>query len=276
MISKSQKNDEINTNLLIKAGIGLTAAGAAGSSIYNNQKVLKQFFKNPSVMGEIAPFSSSTIHSLTRPLRRLVEKRILCGSEEPCHPIRVLEIGAGSGMLTKQICEIMNVLNVVNNTNNKDTFDVVEMEEVFQGDLEEIKKTCSLMKLHINDFQSFSQNAKYTYNIIISTLPEQTIEFDSLTAIFQQMNKLLKTNGYLMRVQYVTNMLWLQKFMTKEQVQKYKKVMELKKNFDFVHNAKRHIVCNNVPPTYVIKIKKTEDLIIKNKKSSGCNVFSTF
>ena len=260
---ESHKKAEINTNLLIKAGLGLTAAGAAGSSMYNNQKVLKQFFKNPSVMGEIAPFSSSTIHSLTRPLRRLVEKRLLCsGSEEKCHPIRVLEIGAGSGMLTKQICEIMNVLKDDKN-NDKDTFDVVEMEEAFRSDLDEIKKTCSLMNLHIKDFQSFSKTTKYKYNIIISTLPEQTIDFDPLSSILKLMNKLLKTNGYLMRVQYVTNMLWLQKFMTKEQVEKYKKVMELKKKFDFVHNAERHIVWNNVPPTYVITIKKTEDLFTK-------------
>ncbi len=225
------------------------------SSMYNNRRILKRFYESPSEMGEIAPFSPSTIHALTRPLRRLVAAQLLCKvqGEKSCGSLRVLEIGAGDGHLTQSICDLLEVFDKTTVVDVK--FDVVEFDETARDKLQSIQSGCRFMSLHIVDYTKFE--GKHKYDVIISTLPEQTMPYDVLNAALNKMVKEVKPGGHVMRVQYVTKLTWLSSFLPKKRVDELIKVMALKKQFDYVHKVRHSLIWNNIPPTYVLTLLKS-------------------
>lgn len=209
-----------------------------------NSKVIKEMIKNPSVIGEIAPFSEKTSQMILLPLTALSLKKRLEGANQS--PIKVLEIGAGAGHVTHNILKEMG-----NYPGVKYKFDVVEMTEEFKSSLDYTLNQAPRnveFQLFMNDFLKFSGSG---YDIIISTLPEQTIPSHVNYELIEKMKSCLNPKGVLSRVRYVLRKKWLRMFFKKDVVDDVMATDHLQRDLTSRNLTQKHLVVDNLPPVYV-------------------------
>ncbi len=140
------------------------------------------FLKNPKAVGAAAPLSQAVIDQIVKHLK----KRIRLQS------IRVLEVGAGIGNVTKSILHLLlpqDQLDIVEI--NPDYCDFINKRFSAQANL-------SIHCLSITDWQPAE-----SYDFIVSTLPFNSFEPAFVESIFNHYKKLLKPNGILTYVEYM-------------------------------------------------------------------------
>lgn len=218
--------------------IGGVALASTMAFSFWNRKVLMQFFNNPSQMGEIAPFSSTTINALLAPLMKQLEI-------DP--KVKVLEVGAGSGGITKKLVELKQKYPDLELT-------IVELNQEFKPLLEEITRGVNV-QLKWGDYSTMVDVGN-PFDFIISTLPEQSLPADLVEKITNKMYADLKSGGYLTRVRYVLKLRWIAPFFKKEKADDIREAFKISSEFDTKHKAESKLILWNIPPTYVLTINK--------------------
>jgi phosphatidylethanolamine/phosphatidyl-N-methylethanolamine N-methyltransferase len=157
-------------------------------TISNNLAFFRQFRQRFETTGAIAPSSQFLAKSMTR----FLAKR---GSA----PVRVLEIGPGTGPVTQRIIPLLA---------DGDRFDIVELNESFVEILnarfqqdEAWKTAAAFSQVHQLPIQDFQPDEKYDF--VISGLPLNNFPADLVDSIADTYFKLLKPDGVLSYFEYM-------------------------------------------------------------------------
>lgn len=147
-------------------------------------KHLIQFVKNVKETGAVAPSSRFLAKDLVANLNKKLQ-------HTPDKPVRILELGPGTGVLTKEILSVIRPI---------DHFDTVELSRYFY---------CHLLKKYrheninlINgDFMEYESSQPYDF--IFSSLPYETMPEDLVYNIWQKKLSLSKPNAYICYYKYL-------------------------------------------------------------------------
>lgn len=148
----------------------------------------RQFRQRFETTGAIAPSSRFLARAMARPLRQ----------REGDSPVRVLEIGPGTGAVTRTL---------VRHIREGDRFDLVELNESFvemlNGRFENEShwnQAREQSQIHMVPVQEFQTDEPYDY--VISGLPLNNFPTDLVEEIFQAYFRLLKPGGVLSYFEY--------------------------------------------------------------------------
>ena len=147
----------------------------------------RQFRERFETTGAIVPSSRFLANAMTGPLRRRDK------------PARILEIGPGTGAVTRRIVQLMQP---------EDRFDLVEVNDRFAEILDRrfeteavFQKVADRSAVHVCFLQDFKADAPYDF--IISGLPLNNFSSELVGAIFDCYFQLLAPDGVLSYFEYM-------------------------------------------------------------------------
>ena len=151
------------------------------SALKNQAAFFRQFRQRFETTGAIAPSSRFLARSMTSFLAARNEST----------PVRVLEIGPGTGPVTEAIVKLLRP---------GDVFDLVELNEEFvsilkarfenESDWQRVQGQATIHQLPVQDFV-----AAEPYDFVISGLPLNNFPADLVTSITETYFRLLKPGG---------------------------------------------------------------------------------
>lgn len=145
---------------------------------------LLYFFKDLKQVGAIAPSSKFLAKDLVEQLK----KRL---SNDDCSPLNILEIGAGTGPLTKQIAKQLRP---------EDQLDIVEIHKKFYQ-IVKTKYRDSNIHVHHTDILNFQPEKKYDF--IFSSLPYENMPEEISRNIWKKKLELCSSEAYISYFKYV-------------------------------------------------------------------------
>lgn len=193
-----------------------------------------QFIKDLKKTGAIAPSSKFLARDLVDQLQADV-------SQKDCKPLNILELGPGTGPLTKEIAKLLRP---------QDHLDLVEIQKNFYEIIDD-KFSQENIAVHFGDILKF--NPKRTYDYIFSSLPYENMSAGVTKAIWEKKLSLCASHAYICYFKYVKFRNFKSDF--EEQVVK-----------EYGHDKK--VVLRNIPPAklYTLQIDKATD---QEKSKSG-------
>ncbi len=185
--------------------------------------------------GAVLPSSRFLAYNTTRPLSKIKG------------PKRVLELGPGTGAVTRQIVKYINP---------EDQFDLVEINEEFGQILRNrfehdpnYKRVAGVSKVHICPLQEFKSETPY--DIIISGLPFNNFPSPLVEELVEASLKLLAPTGTYSFFEYMFMRPMRSAVTSRADRQRIKEIEAiLSKRFDN-YRFKRDWVFMNVPPAWV-------------------------
>lgn len=154
---------------------------------------IKTFFegfrKNPKTVGAFLPCTSFVGKEITKYFADFVEE------EKPTETVHVLEVGAGTGSLTKVIAKIVR-----KHPNVKVIVDVVEISPEFCEIL--YKKFGNNPNISIHCTSILDWQPDYSYDFIICTLPFNSFESKLMHTVINHLKRLTTPGGILSYVAY--------------------------------------------------------------------------
>ncbi|HLR25975.1 MAG TPA: rRNA adenine N-6-methyltransferase family protein [Fodinibius sp.] len=147
-------------------------------------KHLLYFFKDLKQTGSIAPSSKFLAKDLVAQLKRDIDTG-------QCKPLKVLEIGPGTGPLTKQI---------IKHLRPNDSLDIVEIHKKFYQIVRDRYRQPNLQVHHTN-ILNFTPD--YKYDFIFSSLPYENMDEDICRKIWQKKLRLCSKNACISYFKYV-------------------------------------------------------------------------
>jgi phosphatidylethanolamine/phosphatidyl-N-methylethanolamine N-methyltransferase len=238
VVSKVAKTT-VAISVFVAAYVG--AQLACGNSLEDVVMFAKEFYKNPDQMGGFGPCSpylgEAAVDSIPR-------KKIGSG------PLRILEIGSGTGSVTRQLMKRISSGTVV---------DLVEM----QPDLCEMlkKEFCSekykdfTVNVHCKMIQDFKP--EYKYDSIVCTVPFNSLPSSIVKEIWQNVLNLLVDGGTVSYVAYcqMDKLAKLKKLFNPERLADYKKNLSFLRDLRELYGAGMKTVYKNVFPINAFYLK---------------------
>lgn len=145
---------------------------------------LLYFFKDLKQVGAIAPSSKFLAKDLVVQLK----KRL---SNDNCPPLNILEVGAGTGPLTKQITKHLRP---------QDHLDIVEIHKKFYQIITS-KYQQSNVRIHHTDILNFQP--EHQYNFIFSSLPYENMPEKISQQIWEKKLNLCSRDAYISYFKYL-------------------------------------------------------------------------
>lgn len=195
----------------------------------------REFCRTKRSIGAIAPSSRHLAHALMRPLKEHV------GS------CRIIEVGAGTGAITKHIARALRPGDVLHAVEINEKF-VQFLRKRLDTDprLSRVKSQVEVIHAPIQDV-----DASQPYDYIISGLPFNSFEVPFVESIFDHYRKLLKPDGVLAFFEYR----WIREVsslvITPEERRRIAQVGKRLSEYLRNHEFKRQTVFANVPPALV-------------------------
>jgi phosphatidylethanolamine/phosphatidyl-N-methylethanolamine N-methyltransferase len=159
------------------------------SELKNKIAFFRQFRQRFETTGAIAPSSRFLARSMTSYL----------AARDPALPVRILEIGPGTGPVTDSIVQLLRP---------HDVFDLVELNEEFVRILSQrfesepawvaAKEQSTIHQLPVQEFQSSAP-----YDFVISGLPLNNFPAELVTSVAGTYFRLLKPDGVLSYFEYM-------------------------------------------------------------------------
>lgn len=194
----------------------------------------RRFFEKPSQVGSLFPSSQALTKEMTR----------FCAPQCEGESRRILEIGAGTGVFTRKIIELMGP---------EDVLDIVELDPYFACSLRREFKSHKNVFIHEIDIVSFTQEEPY--DVIVSGLPLNAFEPKVVDAILKKYISLSKKNGMFTYFDYPLIAGCKIAVSIGEKKRKFSHVLGLKKAFSEAYKVQSKIVCANFPPARVTHCK---------------------
>lgn len=182
---------------------------------------LIHFIKDLKQTGAIAPSSKFLAKDLASQLRKDL-------SGKDCPPLNILEIGPGTGPLTKEITSLLRP---------QDRLDVVEIHRHFYQTIKQ-KYVRPNVFVHHEDILQFHSDISYDY--IFSSLPYEAMPKALIRQIWQKKLDLCSQNAFICYFKYVS----FRKFKCDFEEQIVKRYQRNKK-----------IVLRNIPPAKLFTLE---------------------
>lgn len=145
---------------------------------------LLYFFKDLKQVGAIAPSSKFLAKDLVCQLREQL-------AHDDCPPLNLLEVGAGTGPLTKQIAKLLRP---------QDRLDIVEIHKKFYQ-IVKAKYRQPNIYTHHADILNFHPDREF--NFIFSSLPYENMPEEISQKIWQKKLRLCTPQAYISYFKYV-------------------------------------------------------------------------
>jgi len=190
--------------------------------------------KNFKEIGAIVPSSAE--------LSQNISKHIINRSE----PLRIIEVGAGTGSFTKEI---------INKLKPNDQLDIIEMNPAFHSVLQEKFSAYPQVKIHCLNVLDWQPD--YEYDLIICGLPFNAFPSDLVLKIFEHFKKIIKNGGIFSYFEYIA-LAKVKALFTFDRHSDFFKTMSVTKDFRKKYSINRQPVLKNFPPAYIhdLKIEK--------------------
>lgn len=150
----------------------------------NQLKHILEFVRNVKETGAIAPSS----RFLTKDLVEYLEEEL---SDETTEPLNILEIGPGTGSLTKQILKRIRP---------QDQLDIIELNDYFYGHMIRNYRQANV-EIHNGDFLNVETGRAYDY--IFSSLPYESIPEELSQQIWEKKLAICKENALISYYKYL-------------------------------------------------------------------------
>jgi len=188
---------------------------------------LLYFLKDLKRVGAVAPSSKFLAKDLVSQLQNKL-------TDTDCKPLNILEVGAGTGSLTKQIARHLRP---------QDSLDIVEIHKKFYQIIGSKYRLNDNVRIHHSDILNFHPQKKYDF--IFSSLPYENMPESITKQIWEKKLNLCLQNAYISYFKYL-------KFGD------FKSDFEEKIVNTYKYNKK--IVFLNIPPAkiYTLEISQTE------------------
>jgi len=204
-----------------------------------------QFRERFETTGAIAPSSRFLARSMTRYLRARP-------ADGP--PVRVLEIGPGTGAVTGTI---------VKHIRENDGFDLVELNEAFAEHLKLRFETDAIWSrvteqatVHVAPLQEFASDGQYDF--VISGLPLNNFPADLVDDIFGHYFKHLIPGGVLSYFEYQFVRSLRTRVGAKSERSRLKSIDKTMRDYCSKQRIRRDWVFPNIPPAWVQHLQKPD------------------
>ena len=220
-----------------------------GSGVVHDYiEFFRQFRSRFETTGAIAPSSRFLASALTRPLGRRTA------------PARILEIGPGTGAVTKRIVRLLGP---------DDRLDLVELNERFAeilarryGGAPQHGAPREAVQIHVCPLQEFEPQG--TYDFIVSGLPLNNFSADLVGEIFETCFRLLSPGGVLSYFEYMY-VRPVRKLVAGERDKtRLTRIDAIMNSYLSEHRIRRDWVFVNLPPAWVQHLQsqsRTSDFI---------------
>ena len=206
---------------------------------------VSQFRRQFETTGSITPSSRFLAASMTRFLAERDSDR----------PVRVLEVGPGTGPVTSRIVELLKP---------SDTFDLVELNEAFVAILRnkfetvaDWQKVAEISTVHQLPLQDF--NAPEKYDFVISGLPMVNFPADVVRMLSAAYFEHLKPGGRLSYFEYMYMRPLRKMVSSRTERQRVAEVAQIMQGHCDQHQIARDNVWINFPPAWVVHLRQPED-----------------
>lgn len=214
----------------------------------HNLAFFRQFRQRFETTGAIAPSSRFLARSMTRYLKQRGDD-----------PVRVLEIGPGTGPVTHEIVRLLR---------EGDHFDLVELNESFVQILTDRfqqdqiwQPAAGLSKIHQIPVEEFQPDQKFDF--VISGLPLNNFPADLVTTIAGHYFHLLKPGGVLSYFEYMY-VRPVRKVITRgEEKLRISRIDDVMRGYCDQHRIRRDSIWVNVPPAWVQHLQLPADAEIQ-------------
>ncbi len=197
----------------------------------------KGIVRNPLQVGAFSPCSVFVAQEITK----------YVASDTKQGSLRVLEVGAGSGVLTTDLEKALQ------KRGGEYILDVIEIDPEYAALLKkrfENNKNVAIHCIDINDF-----NVEQRYDYLISTLPFNVMDNSVIKQIFQQYEKMVAPNGVLSYVEHM----WLpdikEKTLSGTEKQAFIEKRTIVNSFKDKYLVETVNVYRNITPLYVHHLK---------------------
>jgi phosphatidylethanolamine/phosphatidyl-N-methylethanolamine N-methyltransferase len=208
---------------------------------FEGVQFLKHFITNPSQVGAIAPSS----HALAVKITRYIDDRSKAKSTGPGR--RILEIGAGTGVFTREIAKKLGP---------DDCLDVVEYDHGFCERLRtEFDKN---PQVHIHETSILDFKAE-PYDFIVSGLPLNAFGPGFVRETLNKYEILIKQNGTISYFEYIALEKIKKVFLFGTAYTNFCDVLDQKAGFVRKHGNSSATVLGNCPPARVQYCKRFEE-----------------
>jgi phosphatidylethanolamine/phosphatidyl-N-methylethanolamine N-methyltransferase len=195
----------------------------------------KRFFSAPFAIGSLFPSSKKLGCCIAQQLS-LIRHR----------PLRYLEVGAGSGALTRPVVQRMQ---------RGDSIDIVENDPKFCAALRRQFSHLANVSVHeisILDFQGKN------YDVLISSLPLNAFKAYLVEDILKKYESLVKAGGYLSYYEYLGFSKIKQVLLFGKQATDFKEAQVLKHAFANKYRKDVDKIWWNLPPARIIHCKMVD------------------
>ncbi len=199
---------------------------------------LKRFFSNPSSIGSIFPSS--------RKLAKQMTKKTSCPHTDP---VRYLEVGAGSGALTKHIAKKIQA---------DDTLDIVEMDRQFCKILN--RKYGHLPNITVHEISILDFDQK-DYDVVISSLPLNSFNSNLVDQVLLKYKYLAKDGGYVSYFEYIGLGKIKKLYLSGKLQMDFKTILSLKDSFVSNYCTEKDKIWWNFPPARIFHCQMEEVIV---------------
>ena len=206
----------------------------------------REFRNRFETTGAIAPSSRFLASAMLRPLKNRP-------ADAP--PVRVLEIGPGTGAVTQYL---------VRHLRPGDRFDLVELNDVFANHLREqfvtdpqYQRVASQAEVHVLPLQDFV--ADRPYDFIISGLPLNNFPAGLVDEIFEAYFKLLAPGGVLSYFEYQFVRSIRKRISARADRERLSHIDSTMNRYIQQHRVRRDWVFVNLPPAWVQHLRKDSE-----------------
>lgn len=154
-------------------------------------------------------------------------------------PLRYLEVGAGSGALTKSL---------VRHLNEGDTLDIVELDPQFCKKLK--RKYAHLPNINVYEASILDYDQK-NYDVVVTSLPLNSFKSSLVDQILLKYKSLVKSGGYISYFEYMGLGNLKKRYLLGKSQADFKTLLLLKNSFVNSYCTEIEKIWWNVPPARV-------------------------
>lgn len=195
----------------------------------NKFKSFLSFFKlsvNPKHFKTLGAISNSS---------KFLSCKLTTSIDSKLTPKNVLEVGAGTGPVTKYI---------LNKLQPNDKFDIIEITNKFIPSLTFVCKNYNQVKIYNKSILEF--NPEYKYNYIISTLPFYSFSEKNVKSILDHYKMILSEKGKIVYFQYTFT-----DYLNKFNIGRHREISKIKELFHKNFYINKSIEYRNLFPAII-------------------------